>query len=130
MVESEHVAVLTIPTGDRAPSEARAFVRGTLESWGLDGAVDPAVLLVSELVSNSVLHTGTRARLSVLHEGVRIRVEVEDLGPGGAARRTAAPRDPSGRGLLIVERMADRWGTSGSAGHNVVWFELEVALQA
>ena len=90
-----------------------------------------ASLLVSEVVTNSVLHAGAgddvqillRARL----DDETLRVEVTDPGPG-FERRPPEPRledeDPGGWGLVLVDRLADRWGVERGAG-TCVWFEMD-----
>ena len=86
-------------------------------------------LLVSELVTNSILHGDAGpddpVRLDIETEGGRVRVEVTDLGPGfepGLAESVRAPE--GGFGLAIVERLASRWGTSN--GGRCVWFEIKL----
>lgn len=86
---------------------------------------DDVVLLVSELVSNSVRHSGANSRSDRIdvkvsvHDG-RIRVEVTDQGSGFSAL------DPRGEGLglEIVEKLADRWGTGDERQNFLVWAEL------
>jgi anti-sigma regulatory factor (Ser/Thr protein kinase) len=86
------------------------------------------VLLVSELVTNSVMH-GSRSEfepitLDVVMEGPWIRVEVRDRGTGFTLPRAEPdPRRPGGRGLQLVERLAANWGVSREDG-GLVWFEL------
>ena len=114
--------------GENAPRTARR----ALDS--LDGQIAPALqddvrLLVSELVANSVLHAGVGPHdsltlvLSVSEE--RLRVEVHepdhDLQPSFPAARELSG---SGNGLLIVERVADRWGITREAS-TCVWFEID-----
>jgi hypothetical protein len=86
---------------------------------------DDVVLLVSELVSNSVRHSGANSRSDRIdvkvsvHDG-RIRVEVADQGSGFSA---LDPRG-DGLGLEIVEKLADRWGTGDGRQSFLVWAEL------
>ena len=118
---------LRLAGGTGAPSVARAAL---LE---LAPRVEPAVLenarlLTSELVTNSVRHARVSSEDPIAME-VRLwpeglRVEVIDHGPGFNRRPSNPPLDqPSGRGLFLVERIADRWGTA--EGGRRVWFELE-----
>lgn len=85
------------------------------------------LLLVTELVTNSLLHAtpGTitlRARLALAH----LRVEVWDPGPGLRVTgvRMPAPEADGGRGLALVDRLSDRWGTERAPGGAGVWFEV------
>ena len=84
-------------------AEARRFARRTLEEWGEDELVDSASLIVSELVTNAVVHTGTTARLTLRSAGASLRIDVEDQHPGRKLPIvTEPPPDTSehGRGLV------------------------------
>jgi hypothetical protein len=85
--------------------------------------VEAAELLTSELASNCVRHAHTAFELAV-DSREEIRIEVRDTGKGRPEMRSPTPRDPSGRGLRIVEAVASAWGISPSAGGKVVWFTL------
>jgi anti-sigma regulatory factor (Ser/Thr protein kinase) len=113
----------------RAPSHARAAVARFVATSGISApALDTLTLLVSELVSNAVMHSDAPSASSIrLHARVlergTIRVEVTDCGSGF----TAAPRDPSrvtgGYGLFLVAQEASRWGVDREGGTRV-WFEF------
>jgi hypothetical protein len=110
----------TFPPAAGAPGEARRRAAVVL---GGSPHVDTALVLVSELVTNAVLHTAARAELRILERGAVLRVEVEDH----VARIPASPPTPGahgGFGLRIVAAMANRWGTEPSEDGKVVWFEL------
>jgi|RhiMetdeSRZDD1v2_1073273.scaffolds.fasta_scaffold01073_11 anti-sigma regulatory factor (Ser/Thr protein kinase) len=87
-------------------------------------------LLVSEVVGNSVRHGDGDGpiELRITVGGAMVRVEVEDPGPGFRPAPETGPRDrDQGWGLLLVERLADRWGVV--AGRTtLVWFELDRAV--
>jgi anti-sigma regulatory factor (Ser/Thr protein kinase) len=112
-------------------AEAAAHARQSVEDLGED--LDPEVveslrLLVSELVSNSVRHgdlsASDRIRLQLAARDDRIRVEVTDPGDGFDLPGEDPPPDsPSGWGLYLVDRIADRWGVEGN-DTTTVWFEL------
>ena len=82
-------------------------------------------LLVSEMVTNAVLHAGTEVVLRIGHEGTSVRVEVTD---GSAAMpgdvRLANDESATGRGMWLVEELADAWGQRSHANGKVVWFEV------
>jgi anti-sigma regulatory factor (Ser/Thr protein kinase) len=92
-----------------------------------------AMLLTSELVANSVLHSGavpgdTIALLMHLTDRT-IRVEVHDSGPGFEPRRRVSPTPAESHwGLEIVEGLANRWGVAPGGGGTMVWFELDRAV--
>jgi anti-sigma regulatory factor (Ser/Thr protein kinase) len=111
-----------------APGAARRAVMGLCGEHGIDGKVQQTLLLlVSEIVSNAVLHSTGPADASVkLTAAVSprtIRISVTDAGEGFCP----APRDPSrtdgGYGLFLLERAAQSWGVE-SEGPTSVWFEL------
>ncbi len=83
-------------------------------------------LLVTELITNAVRHTGAETvEMLVVVTGPAVRVEVMDQGPGFEAV-AEAPRDPEGGwGLFLVERMSDRWGVGQENPGTRVWFELD-----
>jgi anti-sigma regulatory factor (Ser/Thr protein kinase) len=116
----------------RAPRAARAFVAETLTAWDIQAEeVDAAQLVVSELVTNAVLHSPESATISLhlrLTDGA-VRVLVTDGSPGRPERR--AHPEPwtaeSGRGVQIVEAFTEQWGTETHGGSGkTVWCELRV----
>jgi anti-sigma regulatory factor (Ser/Thr protein kinase) len=112
----------------QAPSRARAAVAGfTAKSSIAAAELDTLALLVSELVSNAVLHSDAPPASGIvlcarLLERGAVRVEVIDRGSGF----TAVPRDPArltgGYGLFLVAKQASRWGVDREGGTRV-WFE-------
>ena len=119
-----------LPTVPDSIAAARSIVLGL--GTGLPQCVrDDAALLVSELMSNTVRHGGDTALLTAtLHDGL-LRVAVHDDGAGLPAMQERVPdlSTTSGRGLQIVDRVADRWGVElddGGPG-KTVWFQLDAA---
>ena len=104
--------------------QARRYVSDAVTAAGFDGATMAAELLVSELVTNAVLHARTPLRVSVEARGEFVRVGVFDESPRHPLRRRHGPESGTGRGLLLVERMAARWGVDVASAGKVVWFEL------
>jgi anti-sigma regulatory factor (Ser/Thr protein kinase) len=109
-----------------APATARHFIAATCEASGVDPDIcATAALLVSELVTNAVLHAGTEVVMHVIPAAERLRVEVVDGHPGGHVRaQTPDPSNPRGRGLHMVDLLADDWGVTENEGGKTVWFEL------
>jgi anti-sigma regulatory factor (Ser/Thr protein kinase) len=111
----------------RADREAPGAARSALRS--LSGSLDPELqedvrLLVSELVTNSLRHTGTaQIELEVWHSDHHVKVAVTDQGAGFDLNGRPEPGDASGWGLFMVDRLADRWGVD-TDGPTRVWFEL------
>ena len=115
-----------------SPAAARAFVRSELEQQAVpEPPLETAILLTSELVSNALLHARTEVDLLLIMAASGVRVEVHD----GSARQPRPPSPASldsttGRGLLMVEALAGRWGVDGTGDGKTVWFELPVVLAA
>jgi len=107
-------------------AEARSVVRRALSSWGLSSIEEVACLLVSELVANLVLHAASPGELTLWRRGDLVHVGVSDHDPR-PPRRLHRPRlAGSGRGLALVEDLADTWGYEASRDGvgKTVWFEL------
>ncbi|MFJ9037842.1 ATP-binding protein [Streptomyces sp. NPDC102406] len=107
---------------------ARAFVRAALTDWGVDGErADDILLCVSELATNALVHgvpPGRGFLLSVIPYGGGIRVEVHDSGDGEPAVPHGARDAEGGRGLFLVETLADKWGVGARDPGKVVWCEV------
>jgi anti-sigma regulatory factor (Ser/Thr protein kinase) len=94
-----------------------------------------AALLVGELFSNSLWHSGSGAPGETVTVAVKtandvIRVEVTDRsGPGVPAPRPAGSDAENGRGLHLVARLAARWGWRRRGGRTMTWFEIQALLQ-
>jgi len=87
--------------------------------------VDDLLLLVSELVTNAVIHAGSPAVVRLDADVERIKVAVSDLDPATQPSVTdPEPTASSGRGVLLVDRLAARWGVEPQHQGKVVWFEL------
>ncbi|MGH9103931.1 MAG: ATP-binding protein [Acidimicrobiales bacterium] len=104
--------------------EARRFLRQVLEEWGLRTDPDPSILALSEVVTNAIVHGRSDAEVLVSIRGRTLRVEVRDVSAQRAVRKRYGPQAGTGRGLGIVEALAERWGTEGTGTGKVVWFEL------
>jgi anti-sigma regulatory factor (Ser/Thr protein kinase) len=88
------------------------------------------ILLISELVTNAVVHTGCPAVLRMLFGGPGVRVEVADASDRAPARRRAAGDDTGGRGLELVDGLADRWGWQREGAGKRIWCEIDRAEPA
>lgn len=104
---------------------ARGFVDETLGGWGCDAFIDATRLLVSELVTNAVLHARTDLILVMRPRRNGIRVEVHDSSPATPVRRHYEDEAMTGRGLSLVQDLAARWGVEQHPDGKAVWFELD-----
>ncbi|WP_327372095.1 ATP-binding protein [Streptomyces sp. NBC_01217] len=124
----------TFPAVPGAVRSARHAVHEALRGWGLDTAVaDMTVLLVSELVTNSMQYTAGPIGVRLLRPHLNgdapvtrsgLLVEVSDPLPDPPTERMAGPDDEGGRGLQLVACSARRWGTRRGKTGKTVWFEL------
>jgi anti-sigma regulatory factor (Ser/Thr protein kinase) len=113
------------PADLAAIAPLRAALRGALADWDVPALADTAELLATELVANALQHTSAGAVLdAVLGADLRLRVEVRD-GDGRLPRpRRATETETDGRGLVLVEALADAWGVRLRAEGKTTWFEL------
>jgi len=109
-----------------AAGAARRVVAAALPKPEQDDLRDMATLLVSELVTNSVVHAASAVELDVEAgaETVTVRVRDADTGPLVMRAGGGSELDEGGRGLLLVDRLAQAWGTEHQAGRKTVWFRL------
>lgn len=121
------------PAEPGAVRTARHAVRSTLRDWGLEAVGDVTVLLVSELVTNSLRYAsgpiGVRLErrnpaVDSTAGGPALLVEVSDPLPDPPRERAAKPDDERGRGLHLVAVSSQRWGTRHGKSGKTVWFEL------
>jgi serine/threonine-protein kinase RsbW len=132
MVSEPLRAEFELPALQASVAEARRRVREGLRRWAFPPDVcDTAQLLVSELVTNAVVHTDTeRVRCRLQAMGRRVRIEVRDVGSQSSAPLPcwATPDDEQGRGLLLVDTLSEEWGVDSDRYRpgRVVWVTLGV----
>jgi anti-sigma regulatory factor (Ser/Thr protein kinase) len=114
-----------------APRLARRFISETLHGWGLGDLVDDAMLVVSELATNAVVHGGSDFTVGLSRGDDRVRVSVADTSNDAPQPRNSELTTMGGRGLRLVDVVSVRWGHEAVHGGKVVWAELadrDVAL--
>lgn len=131
VVNPDRTHWLELPAHRSSVRVARRSMGARLTAWRLPAALcEDAVLLLSELATNAVRHTLSARILCGIGfvSDVCLRLEVHDHDYSGSElpRREAGPEDEGGRGLLLVEQLADAWGVdrSGLTGGNAVWANL------
>jgi len=118
-------ATLRLAEDLRSAAVARVFVEERCRSWGLEGVVEDALLVVSELVTNAIVHAGTGVELRLIRGIETLRIEVADHGGGGPDPVLAGEDDEHGRGLLLVAVLSNAWGTEPhDDGGKVVWADV------
>ena len=117
-----------------SPAQARRLTRARLTGWSIcEDTCDTAALVVTELVTNAIVHTASSHIICELHDGdelVRIAVRDEGCAPGIPHQSPQRPADEQGRGLLLVEAMCRAWGAQEHGPGLLVWAELARATVA
>jgi serine phosphatase RsbU (regulator of sigma subunit)/anti-sigma regulatory factor (Ser/Thr protein kinase) len=118
-------SALELAVGDEpgAVPRARAQVTSALSSRPA-ALVEDAKLVVTELVTNALLHGRGPVAVRIVESGPTVRVEVEDADPGMPVLPRHSPETMTGRGLALVARLAASWGAGARGTGKVVWAEL------
>jgi anti-sigma regulatory factor (Ser/Thr protein kinase) len=121
-----HQCRLRLPANATAAAQARARVRQAIAAWDIDVDSEAAVLLTSELVTNAVMHDGGNPiTLAISCWYCQLRVDVHDSSAVLPQPACAAPLDAeTGRGLMLVDTIADQWGYYRTSGGKAVYFTL------
>ncbi|SCL56521.1 SpoIIE family protein phosphatase [Micromonospora peucetia] len=130
----EHIRRVRLPADRRTPAAARALVRSVLTEAHLDELANEAMLLTTELSTNAVEHARTELDVEVVADPVGLTVTVSDFAAGPVEELTVGVRNDAtdinevsvrGRGLLLVDHFASRWGTTYLPTGKGVWFRLD-----
>jgi signal transduction histidine kinase len=115
-----------LPATADSVRKARELIRSLYADPGVHADPDIVLLLVSELVSNAVQHAGGTLEVSAREVGSTLRVEVRDGSSALPRVHDHSVDATSGRGLQMVDRLADRWGAepAGPGLGKTVWFEI------
>lgn len=116
----------------RMAARVRQAMRLHLSLWGLADLEDVAQICVSELVTNVINHVGpgTPVTLAVSTDGAHLRIELSDPDTRALPTLVAPMSDAeSGRGLMILDALAERWGVISRADSKAVWCELATGLE-
>lgn len=119
--------VAVLPPRAASATRARELVTAQCASWGLESICDDIALVVTELVANAVRHAGTDIEITILPIDHGVRLEVRDGSTRPLRPRPALASDEGGRGLLLVDALATRYGVEGEPEGKRVWVELVAA---
>jgi anti-sigma regulatory factor (Ser/Thr protein kinase) len=100
-------------------------MRRWLAEWDASHLEDTAILLVTELVTNAVLHARSESLLAASYDDGVLRVEVSDNSDTTVQRRHYGRDAGTGRGLVLVDAMSTAWGSAATEDGKTVWFELD-----
>lgn len=111
-----------------SPAQARRLTRARLTGWSVcEDTCDTAALVISELVTNAIVHTASTHVVCELHDHddlVRIAVRDEGCAPGEHHPSPRRPEEEHGRGLLLIDALCRAWGAQESGAGLLVWAEL------
>jgi PAS domain S-box-containing protein len=117
---SGHVVSWDLPADSAIVSEARARAVRQLADWGLEELAFTTELLVSELVTNAIRHAHPPIRLRMILDAT-LTCEVSDATIAAPRHRRADRYDEGGRGLMLVARLAEHWGTRYTRAGKTIW---------
>jgi anti-sigma regulatory factor (Ser/Thr protein kinase) len=119
-------AAIDLPGEPASVAAARAFVRGRLAAWQASGLEQAASIVVSELVSNAVVHARSPFRLHVALAHGTLTLEVGDDSSQPPVRTPPGPHAETGRGLEVVQALSAGWGyrPAEPPPGKVVWAEI------
>ncbi|MCF3964593.1 SpoIIE family protein phosphatase [Streptomyces fuscigenes] len=121
----EQVATWELPLHPSAVADARAAASRQLDAWGLDAAGPTTELIVSELVTNAVRYGLSPVRLRLIRTSALV-IEVSDADSSSPRLRHARVTEETGRGLFLVSKTADRWGSRFTPEGKTTWAELDL----
>ena len=124
-VASRRVVSVDLPPEPSSATRARQLAREHVAECPA-AVIDTVALLVTELVTNAVLHARTELHLVIETEPGVVRLRVEDHSPGTPVLRHYDTDDVTGRGLALVDMFAARWGVDSRPGGKSVWCEIEI----
>ncbi|HET7387509.1 MAG TPA: PAS domain S-box protein [Nocardioidaceae bacterium] len=116
-----------LPPHASSVGEARRLVHDLLVDGGRGDLAETAVLLVSEVVTNALLHAGTPIDVFASLDGSGLRVEIGDGSAHLPTRRSYGTAAGTGRGMQMLEHLVDDWGISRSRDGKSIWFRLSRA---
>ena len=126
--QAQQTAALDVPPSAAALSDGRRFAATTLAEWALPPAlVDDATLIVSELLTNAVLHGSPPIRLRLRRTPRELTIEVDDESSAMPRKLRAGPNDLHGRGLAIVATIGSRWAARANGHGKTVWSSLPIS---
>ncbi|HEY1741343.1 MAG TPA: ATP-binding protein [Acidimicrobiia bacterium] len=104
-----------------APRRARSLVVDSLAQWDRDDLLDPAILVVSELVANAVRYGGADLTVALARDHDGVRIAVGDTGPADPTMPEVDRRALGGRGVRLIAALASDWGYRHKDSGKIVW---------
>lgn len=117
---------LTVSPRPEEAGRAREWIAGVLARNGFHALTDDAELLISEAATNALVHASTQVTVNADRRPDRVRVAVSDADIHLPAVAALDGEATSGRGLHVIDRLADDWGVYIRPGGKTVWFDLTI----
>lgn len=122
------MATLELLPDPTSPSRARVFVRNLMSRWGIDEAVvQDAELLITEVVTNGVLHAQTSMNVEIAKEDDCLHFAVQDGSRAEVVLRTPSKGEVTGRGIFLLDRLSQEWQVTPTREGKVISFRLPIA---
>lgn len=119
-------SVTDLPAEPSAVSCARSVARALVQAWGFPELAEDAQLVISELLTNVIKHAAGTLTVQLVVTGLDngIRLALSDGSPRRPSVKNVPPDRPNGRGMMLVEALATRWGAETDGVGKTVWAEL------
>lgn len=117
-------ATIDLPPQAVSARQARRWVTERMSAYGLEPLCDAVELLTAEVVTNALLHAGTRVSLRVHRQGTGVQVEVMDGSSVPPHRQHFSRTATTGRGIGLLDDLADEWGWRPEKDGKTVWFRV------
>ena len=128
-MESAREALVHLAPDVKSLGEGRRFVARTLRDWEVDEArIEPVMLVANELVANAIVHAQSAPVLSLAAAGTDLMLRVSDDSGTPPVAQAPGKDEYTGRGLMLVEALADRWGIDTSGSGKSVWVAFDGAF--
>jgi anti-sigma regulatory factor (Ser/Thr protein kinase) len=121
------VAVASFPAAPQSVAAARRFVHSALEDLADGEVVEIAVLLTNEVVTNAVVHANSALEVTLGRSATALQVTVRDRSPSLPVLSPPVGLQEGGRGLVLVNELAEVWGAEPTGDGKIVWFQLAAA---
>jgi anti-sigma regulatory factor (Ser/Thr protein kinase) len=122
------VLTIDLPPEPSSASRARALAREQLDERYAPETLETIALLVTELVTNAILHARTPMQLTVMPHADHVHICVEDESNERPALRAYESDAVTGRGLALVERLSSSWGVDTTTTGKVVWCDVPISI--
>lgn len=115
-------AALQLSSEVSSLGKGRRFVADKLRLWGVEEErVEPVMLVANELIANAIVHARSAPLVRLEQSGSALLLRVSDGSPDLPVARPVTLDRHGGRGLLLVEALADRWGIDANSSGKTVW---------